>query len=62
MVFRDSFGSALVPYLVGAYSEITVVDTRYMNPSLLSEYVDFEGCDVLFLYSTLLLNDSYTLK
>lgn len=62
VVFRDSFGSALVPYLVGAYSEITVVDTRYMNPSLLSEYVDFEGCDVLFLYSTLLLNDSYTLK
>ena len=26
------------------------------------EYVDFSGCDVLFLYSTLLLNDSYTLK
>ena len=23
---------------------------------------DFDSCDVLFLYSTLLLNDSYTLK
>ena len=62
VVFRDSFGSSLVPYLIGAYSEITVADTRYMSPSLLSDYVDFDGCDVLFLYSTLLLNDSYTLK
>ena len=42
--------------------QITVIDTRYINPSLLSDYVDFDSCDVLFLYSTLLLNDSYTLK
>ena len=62
VVFRDSFGSSLVPYLIGAYSEIAVIDTRYISPSLLSDYVDFDGCDVLFLYSTLLLNDSYTLK
>ena len=62
VVFRDSFGSSLVPYLIEGYSEITVVDTRYINTSILSEYVDFSGCDVLFLYSTLLLNDSYTLK
>lgn len=62
VVFRDSFGSSLIPYLIGAYSEITVVDTRYISPSLLSEYVDFSGCDALFLYSTLLINDSYTLK
>lgn len=62
VVFRDSFGSSLIPYLIGSYSEITVVDTRYISPSLLSEYVDFSGCDALFLYSTLLINDSYTLK
>lgn len=62
VVFRDSFGSSLIPYLISAYSEITVIDTRYISPSLLGEYVDFSDCDVLFIYSTLLLNDSYTLK
>lgn len=62
VVFRDSFGSSLVPYFISEYSEITVIDTRYISPSLLSEYVDFSDCDVLFIYSTLLLNDSYALK
>ena len=61
-VFRDSFGSSLVPYLIGGYSEITVIDTRYINPSLLSDYVDFDSCDVLFLYSTTVLNNSDAIK
>ena len=62
VIFRDSFGSAIAPYLIEGYSKITLVDTRYIAPSLLGDYVDFSDCDVLFLYSTLVLNESNVLK
>ena len=62
IVFRDSFGSSLVPLLVADYGTVTVVDTRYIAPDLLGRFVDFHGQDVLFLYSTLLLNSSNSLK
>ena len=62
IVFRDSFGSSLIPLLLQDYSTVTVVDTRYLSAGLLGEYVDFHGQDVLFLYSTLLLNSSSALK
>lgn len=52
IVFRDSFGSSLIPLLAEGFHTITVIDTRYIQPSLLGNYVDFEGKDVLFLYST----------
>ena len=29
---------------------------------MLKDYIDFNNKDVLFLYSTLLINDSFTLK
>ena len=62
VIFRDSFGSSITPLLAEAYSEITLVDLRYISSNLLGEYVDFENADVLFMYSTLLLNDSLSLK
>lgn len=62
IVFRDSFGSAMVPLLVQGYSRITLVDIRYLQSSMLPQYVDFHGQDVLFLYSTLVLNNSETIK
>lgn len=62
IVFRDSFGSSLVPLLIGSYSKITVVDTRYIMPELLGEYIEFADQDVLFLYSTLILNTGYTFR
>ena len=62
VVFRDSFGSSLVPLLVQSYSKITVVDIRYINPAVLGNMVSFENADVLFIYSTLLLNSSLGLK
>lgn len=61
VVFRDSFGSSLVPLLVDEYSKITVIDTRYVNSLLLGNLVDFHGQDVLFLYSTLILNNSMSM-
>lgn len=62
IVFRDSFGSSLVPLLVPQYSKITLIDTRYISPSLLGDYVNFQGADVLMLYSTLVLNSSGALR
>jgi hypothetical protein len=56
MVFRDSFASSLVPLLLQDYASVTLVDIRYISPELLGRFLDFHGQDVLFLYSTLVLN------
>lgn len=62
VLFRDSFGSSLAPLLISGYARITLADIRYIHPDLLGRFVDFEDCDVLFLYSTLVLNHSETIK
>ena len=62
VVFRDSFGSSLIPLFISYYKKIVVIDTRYISSSILSDYVDFKGQDVLFLYSVSTINNSYTLK
>lgn len=62
VVFRDSFGSSLVPLLVPYYSKIVVVDNRYIGSSYFKDLIDKENTDVLFLYSTLLVNESGSLK
>ena len=56
IVFRDSYGSSIAPLLLGAYRRITLVDIRYIPSRMLPEFIDFDGQDVLFLYSTTLLN------
>ena len=62
IVFRDSFGSSLIPLLVQNYRTVTLVDTRYISTTLLDQYLTFRGQDVLFAYSTLILNNSASLK
>ena len=62
IVFRDSFGSSMVPLLLQGYRKVTVVDTRYIAGDMLDQFVQFQGQDVLFLHSSLILNSSYTLK
>jgi len=62
IVFRDSFGSSMVPLLIRDYSKVTLVDTRYISSDLLDQFVDFHGQDVLFLYSSLILNSSSAIK
>lgn len=62
VVFRDSFGSSIIPLLAEGYSEITLIDIRYVSSDMLGNYADFNNCDVLFLYSTSVLNSSSTLK
>ena len=62
IVFRDSFGSSIIPLMLKDYAVVTVVDTRYIASELLPSFVDFHGQDVLMLYSTLVLNNSNSLK
>ncbi len=58
IVFRDSFGSSLVPLLTRDYAKVTLVDVRYIPAHRLGNYLDFHGQDVLFLYSALVLNSN----
>ena len=58
IVFRDSYGSSLVPLLVQDYATVTLVDirTNYIMPERLGNFMEFNGQDVLFMYSALVLN------
>ena len=56
IVFRDSFSSSMIPLLVEDYATVTLVDIRYVPARMLDQYVTFDGQDVLFMYSTLVLN------
>ena len=58
LLFRDSFGSSLAPLLVENYRKITLIDIRYMSSKLLGEFIDFKDQHVLFLYSTVVLNQN----
>ncbi|MBQ8504471.1 MAG: hypothetical protein IJ491_09395 [Clostridia bacterium] len=62
VIFRDSFGSSLAPLLLSGYEKVTLIDTRYIMPELVGEYITFKNQDVLFIYSTLLINSSGALK
>ena len=56
VIFRDSFGSSIAPLLAEGYKTVYVVDTRYILPFLVGNMIDFTDKDVLFLYSSLVLN------
>ena len=62
VIFRDSFGSSLSPLLVNYYKKITLIDNRYISSDNFSDLITFESQDVLFMYSTLFINDSGSLK
>lgn len=56
LIFRDSFGSSIAPLLVENYKRITLIDLRYVSSKILEKYIEFKHQDVLFLYSTVILN------
>lgn len=63
ILFRDSFGSSIAPLFLNEYSKIMLVDLRYISTDILNDYIDFsKGQDVLFMYNTMILNNSYMLK
>src|SRR5574344_301180 len=62
VIFRDSFGSSIAPLLINSYKKITLIDLRYINMDAVNHLMKFNNQDVLFLYSTLIINNSNTLK
>ena len=62
VIFRDSFGSSIAPLLATGYAKVTLIDIRYLPSSRVGQFVDFDKQDVLFLYSSSVLNNSETLK
>ena len=48
--------------LAEGYASITLVDIRYISPQMLGQFISFTNQDVLFLYSTSVLNNSETIK
>lgn len=57
VVFRDSFGSSICPLFAEGYSKITILDIRYLYEGLIGNFVEFSNQDVLFLYSTSVINN-----
>ena len=53
---------ALIQKNKSSVASVTLVDIRYLASNRLGNYIDFTDCDVLFLYSTGVLNHSDTLK
>ena len=63
VAFRDSFGSSLIPLLAESYRTIYAVDIRYLSSQMVGRFLSFDGSeDVLFLYSTMVLQNSRTMK
>ena len=62
ILFRDSFASSIAPLLTTYYNKIVMVDLRYMDFNYVKDRLNFENTDVLFLYSTLIINSSDILK
>ena len=63
VLFRDSFGSSIAPWLLTRYEKITIIDTRYVSSAILAAQTDLTTADkVLFLYSTAILNTGGILK
>ena len=62
VIFRDSFASSLAPLLCEQYCTITLIDLRYMVSGLVPQYVTFTNQDVLFLFSSWVVNESAMLR
>ena len=62
ILFRDSFTSSLAPLLVPGYSKVTLIDTRYIPPQSVGNFVTFDNQDVIFIYGAGIVNNSSSLK
>jgi len=64
LIFRDSFASSLTPLLLDHYDTITLIDLRYISPTIALKMVGplSEPTDVLMLYNSQIINNSLLLK
>lgn len=62
ILFRDSFGSSLLPLLIPSFHHIQVIDLRYYSSKFLDRLSLDKDASVLFLYGSEILNNSLSLK
>ena len=62
VIFRDSFASSITPLLTPYYKKITLIDNRYINSTNYLNLIEFNNQDILYMYSTLIINNSSSLK
>lgn len=62
IIFRDSFASSIAPLLTNYYKKITLIDNRYIHSSNYLNLIEFTNQDIIFMYSTLIINNSGSLK
>ena len=62
IIFRDSYTSSFAPLMLNGYKKITLIDLRYGYLEQLMEKIEIKNQDVLFLYSTSLINGSDVLR
>ena len=55
VMFRDSFGASLAPLFIAGYKTIYLIDIRSLPIQTIAT-IDFTNKDVLFIYSSLVLN------
>lgn len=51
LVIKDSYANCFIPFMLGEFQEITVVDLRYTNQSLSELIAEGEYTDILILYN-----------
>ncbi len=56
IIFRDSFTSSIAPLIAESYKSVYIVDIRYVMPDLIESYIEPSDKDILFMYSSLILN------
>ncbi len=52
VIFKDSYGNALIPFLLGSFDEITVCDMRYFRLEPIQFITESGATDLLFAAST----------
>ena len=57
LIFKDSYAHSFIPFLTNHYSNITILDMRYINAGY-SSLVDIEEFDsVLILYNSITFSE-----
>lgn len=61
IVFRDSFGNAIAPFIAEDYSKVTFIDLRLVRMEYIYQNIDLESADIMFLYNIKTMNDDFRL-
>jgi len=61
LIFKDSYAHSLIPFLAKNYSEITVVDMRYINMGYNAFFTVEDFDQVLFMYNVITFSEDTNL-